>query len=171
MGMSRGVWRPKRGLHGRGRQEFRQRVRSTTPLACGAFEEKRPIVGMNLNHEWTPIDGMTRRAFRRIRSGAVILPANVTFCSFCAFCGRSRQRSRCRILRTPQIMNRPMGVHWCPFVVRRSPSCLPSWPFVVLRAPFWTTRFPSVLLVLQCPGASTPEYLIPVRPWPISLFG
>ena len=49
---------------------------------------------------------------------------------FCAFCGHSRQTSRCRILQKARLFIQSIGVHSCPFVVRRSPW----WIFFPRRA-------------------------------------
>ena len=168
MRLNRGVWRPKPELHGRGKEEFRRAASSFLSIVqgkmTGRWYELEPQMDTN-EHQFTV---MMRRAFCKIGSGQVILPANVMFClfqyrvrpgeqcgfttkstkvtkrifcfrvlsmfrSFCAFCGHSRQRSRYRILQTPQLMNQLIGVHsWfvAPFrVFLRGPS----WSFVPLR--------------------------------------
>ena len=51
----------------------------------------------------------------------------------------SRPRSQ---VPNQQLINPFIAVHSCPFVVRRSPSCLSSWPFVEMFLPFPGNPFP-----------------------------
>ena len=76
------------------------------------FEDKRPIVNrdeprMNTNrHEytWTSFNHKMHKIHK--------------LC-FCAFCGQFRETSGCRIFQKDQFINPIIGVHSCPFVVRR----------------------------------------------------
>ena len=112
-------------------------IASATLLLGQHFES---FAGHLLDIGFTP--PLTTRAFCKIRSGKEILPATLRFCLlqypvrpgekcclttkstkitnyiFCAFCGHSRQPSRCRILQKTQIIIPFICVHSCPLVVR-----------------------------------------------------
>ena len=77
------------------------------------------------------------------------------------FLGARASRPRSQVP-NQQLINPFIAVHSCPFVVRRSPSCLSSWPFVVLRGPSWISfcLFPEILSPLP------DHWRIPLKPSP-----